>query len=101
MKIPILTWIDTDNVVPLWAHAEDLTDMLKCLLAYQEALQRQMSLEHGAARADEERLIAAAKRAGITYWGCDTPDMLAEEIVSLRAAVEATKEKSNGSDLQV
>lgn len=38
----------------------------------------------GAAEADEQRLIAAAERAGIVYVGCDTPDALAGEVVTLR-----------------
>jgi hypothetical protein len=32
----------------------------------------------------DERLIVAAKKASITYMGCDTPDALADEIVELR-----------------
>jgi len=51
-----------------------------------QARRRITDLE-GAARADEERLRAAAERAGITYVGCDTPDALAERIAELEAAL--------------
>jgi len=53
-----------------------------------EARERIKTLE-GAATADGERLIQAAERAGITYTGCDTPDVLAETIVSLEGQIIA------------
>lgn len=37
---------------------------------------------------DDARLREAASRAGITYWGCDTPDALADEVSRLRTEVE-------------
>jgi hypothetical protein len=41
----------------------------------------------GAAKADEGRLIAAAKKAGIEYFGCDTPDHLADRVAELEKAL--------------
>lgn len=41
----------------------------------------------GAAKADEGRLIAAAKKAGIEYFGCDTPDHLADRVAELENAL--------------
>jgi hypothetical protein len=49
-----------------------------------EQAKRIATLE-GAAKADEGRLIAAAKKAGIEYFGCDTPDHLADRIAELIA----------------
>lgn len=49
-----------------------------------ENSERISSLE-GAAKADEARLIAAAKKAGIAYFGCDTPDHLADRVLELDA----------------
>jgi hypothetical protein len=36
---------------------------------------------------DEKQMAAAAKKAGIPYMGCDTPDWLAETIVEQRADI--------------
>lgn len=46
----------------------------------------------GAARADEERLIAAAAKAEVTYFGCDTPDHLSDAVLALKARYEAVVE---------
>ncbi len=43
----------------------------------------------GAMEADERRLIDAACKASILYVGCDTPDMLADTILELRADIDA------------
>lgn len=43
------------------------------------------------AKADEERLRQAAQRAGIEWYGCDTPEHLADEIVTLRAELADAK----------
>lgn len=56
-------------------------------------LLEEIDLLHGAAHADELRLIAAAQKAGIVYGGCDTPDDLAEEVVGLRAELHRYKQK--------
>jgi len=50
--------------------------------AWEKAEARVVELE-GAAAADEQRLIAAAEKAGIGFGGCDTPDDLAEAAVDL------------------
>ena len=56
-----------------------------------ERQQRRIAELEGAARADDERLRAAAERAGIAWVGCDTPDALAERVVELEAALELRK----------
>jgi hypothetical protein len=48
------------------------------------SLRERVQLLEGAARADEERLIKAAEKAGMVYWGCDTPDHLADTILELK-----------------
>lgn len=50
------------------------------------ALDRISELE-SSAKADEARLIAAAEKARITYFGCDTPDHLADRILELEEAL--------------
>jgi len=40
---------------------------------------------NGAARADTQRLIDAAAKAGIVYVGCDTPDALADAVLEAHA----------------
>jgi hypothetical protein len=54
-----------------------------------------VAILRGAAAADEERMIAAAAKAGIPYYDCDTPDWLAEEVVGLRAELAVYKEALN------
>ena len=62
------------------------TDWGELRSVYSAALD-EIDLLLGAAKASEDRLIAAAKRAGIIYAGCDTPDDLADEIDRLRTAL--------------
>jgi hypothetical protein len=49
----------------------------------------------GAAKADDGRLIAAAKNAGIGYFGCDTPVHLAERIAELQSLNEDLMKNGN------
>ena len=41
-----------------------------------------------AMKADDERLEAAARKAGFEYFGCDTADMLADEILRFKKQEE-------------
>ena len=50
-----------------------------------------IALKDGTIAADDERLVKAAEKAGITYMGCDTADWLAETVVELMAEL-GTKE---------
>ncbi len=43
----------------------------------------------GAARADEQRLRGAAECAGVGWFGCDTPEVLADTIGALRVDLAA------------
>jgi len=47
-----------------------------------------IALKDGTIAADDERLVKAAEKAGITYMGCDTADWLAETVVELRAELK-------------
>lgn len=47
----------------------------------------------GAMKADDERLVAAALKAGIPYFGCDTADQLAETIIEQRAEITTLRLK--------
>ena len=49
----------------------------------------------GAAKADERRLIAAAKKAGIEYFGCDTPDHLADRVLELQEVLVEERAKDD------
>jgi hypothetical protein len=57
-----------------------------------DGLRAETELLKGAARADDERMQQAARRAGITYCDCDTPQALADEVIELRAEVERLRE---------
>ena len=47
----------------------------------------------GAMKADDERLVAAAKKAGELDLGCDMPDWLAETILEQREQIAALKHR--------
>jgi hypothetical protein len=49
----------------------------------------ELATVRGAMKADDERLLDAAQKAGILYTDCDTPDGLADEILGLRAELAA------------
>ena len=72
-------------------HDNVATDLAGAADACERLAQEIVRLQ-GAANADEERLRRAATDAGIPYFGCDTPEHLAQEIARL-TAVLARKEK--------
>lgn len=51
----------------------------------------EIALLRGAAEADEKRLRDAAAAAGIVWFGCDTPEVLADTIGELRVEIEKWK----------
>lgn len=51
----------------------------------------QVSGLRGAMAADEERLRKAASDAGIKWFGCDTPEQLAETILELREELKGLR----------
>jgi hypothetical protein len=75
-------------------HDLILSDALLALdadLEIAEAANREKDAEiarlKGIIAADDERLLVASVRVGFPFYGCDTADWLAEEILSLRASV--------------
>ena len=56
-------------------------------------LQTENALLKGAAQADDERLRDAAKTAEITYFGCDTPEHLADKVVELKQRLSDTEKR--------
>lgn len=58
------------------AHAKELADH-----------EKEVAELRTASKQDELRLREAAERAGVGWFGCDTPDHLAEKVLELRAAL--------------
>ena len=56
--------------------------------AYIRKLRRENERLRAIAEVDNERLVVAAKVAGIAYLGCDTPEWLADEVVALKARIK-------------
>ena len=50
---------------------------------YEDALNQRIAELIQVAGIDNQRLIDAAKRAGVTYFGCDTPEVMADRILYL------------------
>lgn len=46
-------------------------------------------------KADKERLVKAAEMIGMPYFGCDTPEHLADEILVNRATIAALKSQES------
>lgn len=91
-----------DKITALSEYADDgdyydATDvdaeLARLRTALTESQSRVEDLE-GAMRADEARLQTAAAMAGITYFGCDTAEVMADTIGELRARV-AELEREN------
>lgn len=60
--------------------------------AHAETKAKMRGLEQAQA-ADEDRLREAGERAGVLWCGCDTPDVLADEVLAERAAHAETRRK--------
>jgi hypothetical protein len=60
------------------------------------SLERWLELVRGAMRAEDERLKAAAARAGVLDVGCDIPEMLVDEVLELRSQLAALREAAGG-----
>jgi hypothetical protein len=49
------------------------------------ALRARIAELEGAASADHQRMVDAASKAGVTFYGCDTADHMADRIAELEA----------------
>jgi len=63
-----------------------------------ERLKAELQLTRGAMVADDERLRAAAVKAGVTDFGCDTADHLADRILELQSVVDAARKAMNSGN---
>jgi hypothetical protein len=81
-------------------HDDDLHLFIEAADEIQR-LQAELELIRGAMAADDERLRAAAARASVTDFGCDTADHLADRILEQQAVVDAARLyiKRQGDDL--
>lgn len=77
-KIDTKEWLEASENYDLDSYERAFAFMCK---SYDEA-QKEIELLKGAMRADDERLSQAAKKADILDCGCDTPDIMADEILS-------------------
>ena len=66
--------------IDTWVALSDLAAALR------SARERIAELE-GASSADENRLRQASESAGVGYFGCDTPEVLADTIADLRTRI--------------
>lgn len=68
-------------------HKSDWEDIAESLATALRAADRRIAELVGAADADENRLRQAAECAGVGYFGCDTPEVLADTIGELRQRI--------------
>jgi cell division septum initiation protein DivIVA len=66
-------------------EAQEYHDRKEDFATALSAANKRIAELEGSAKADESRLIAAAEKARITYFGCDTPDHLADRILELES----------------
>jgi len=89
-----------------WAQNEEMIDQyytdhgVDCNEAADEIerLKAELQLTRGAMVADDERLRAAAVKAGVTDFGCDTADHLADRILELQSVVDAARKAMNSGN---
>lgn len=79
-----------------------LLGMIRDLATALRAADRRIAELVGAADADENRLRQAAECAGVGYFGCDTPEVLADTIGELRQRIAELEREwdfaMNGAD---
>lgn len=78
-----------------YVRFDDASDRIAALESQLAEAERTIVELRGAAEADEQRLRDAAACAGVGWFGCDTPEVLADTIAELRAALR-TKGESLG-----
>lgn len=98
MKRTPMAGIDLPGNLPLAWEALAARD------AEIELLKARISTLEGAMRADEGRLVEAAKLSGVGYFGCDTPEVMADTIGGLReqlrlANADAAENEADANDL--
>ncbi len=69
----------------------DLREQLRLTNIDQCNAEAEIDALNGVISADNERLFAAATKAGINFYGCDTADWLAETICELKAEIAKLK----------
>jgi regulator of replication initiation timing len=62
------------------------------LIDENDTLRAENELLKGAIEADTQRMLNAAEKAGVLFVDCDTPDMLADKVIELRAERDAWRE---------
>ena len=87
-----------DGDLVLYAEAASRIADLEAQLAASEARCAELD---GAARADEQRLRDAAECAGVGWFGCDTPEVLADTIGALRVDLAAALARAEEAERQL
>lgn len=75
-----------------YVRFDDASDRIAALESQLAEAERTIVELRGAAEADEQRLRDAAACAGVGWFGCDTPEVLADTIAELRAALRTKGE---------
>lgn len=69
----------------------DTHRLVKDLRNHLTAANRRIGELEGAANADEIRLRQASETAGVGYFGCDTPEVMADTIGELRESIRSLR----------
>ena len=64
--------------------AKDKAELIKAI----DALQARIDELEGTVKVSDERLRLAGLRAGLANWGCETPDMMADIILTMQARID-------------
>jgi hypothetical protein len=87
------TLTEIDHLLGVYDTPVSAVDELRRLLVEKEAAEASLAQLRGAMQADDERLRVAGGRVGL-FFGCDTPEHLADEIEQVRASLAQLQQEA-------
>jgi hypothetical protein len=99
---PLLPPPGEDVVTQCLDYIDTLHNKLSASQNEAQEMREQRDLSRGAGKAQDEREMDAGKKCGIPWiqHGCDWPDAVADEVLSLRSQLAAAQEEAREEEGQ-